>query len=207
MAYKAYIVLMSHDVYKVFLDTNVLFSKTLRDWTFLISYETQNKFFQTFTSQGVLDEWSYHWRKKHPEKDDKARQMIVDQIKKAVFEVVEGFPIHPIESYPDKHDLHVHAGALAAEVDALVTADTPLIEFGKTEAGEEQLSYDTYSPDEFLMQLTEYAPDSVFLNVYLQCEEYARKKSSDINLCQNLRAAGAPRFADYIYENIYLKLV
>lgn len=207
MAHKVYIIHMSHDVYKVFLDANVLYSKTLRDWIFLISYDTQNKFFQTFTSQGVLDEWSYHWRKKNPEKDDKSRQVIVDQIKEAVFEVVEGFQIHPIEGYPDKHDLHIHAGVTAVQADALITADKDLIKFGYSRAGEEQLSYDTLSPDKFLMQLTEYAPASVFQRVYLTQERYSRRKSSDINLCEKLRSSGAPEFADFIYINIYLKLV
>ncbi|MDT0189213.1 PIN domain-containing protein [Rothia terrae] len=199
---------MSHDVYKVFLDANILHSKTLRDWIFLLSLETGNEFFRVYTSQGVIDEYSYHWCKQHPISTDRARLKVVKQIRESVFKVVEGFPVEPVDGYPDEHDLHVHAAAEFSEVDALITNDKKLIAFGASTAGEALLSYDTLSADDFLMQLAEFLPPTLpFKNVYLFQEKYALSRKHDTNLCESLRRAGAPQFAEFIHSKVYLRLV
>lgn len=199
---------MSLDVYTVFLDANILHSKTLRDWILLLSLETENEFFRVYTSQGVIDEYSYHWRKQHPASTDEARRVVVKQIRECIFEVVEGFPVEPVAGYPDEHDLHVHAAAEFSEVDALITNDKKLIAFGASTAGEALLSYDTLSADDFLMQLAEFLPPTLpFKNVYLFQEKYALSRKHDTNLCESLRRAGAPQFAEFIHSKVYLRLV
>lgn len=49
--------------YSILLDTNILMSKTLRDWIFLLSHESEYEFFQPYVSSGILDEFGYHIRR------------------------------------------------------------------------------------------------------------------------------------------------
>ena len=49
--------------YSVLLDTNILMSKTLRDWILLLAVKSEYEFFTPHVSSGVMDEFGYHVRR------------------------------------------------------------------------------------------------------------------------------------------------
>lgn len=55
------------EVQRVFLDANILLSKTLRDWFFMLRIETGGNMFTLITSEDALVEAQYSFRKHNPE--------------------------------------------------------------------------------------------------------------------------------------------
>lgn len=55
---------------RVFLDANILYSRTLRDWFCLLSQESGFDGIELFWSEDVLAEMIYHLRKKNPHLSD-----------------------------------------------------------------------------------------------------------------------------------------
>ena len=134
--------------------------------------------------------------------DDGARQEIVTRTKK-ILTVIEGYRIKeaPV-GYPDKNDLHVHSAAVCCAADVLITDDKKLLDFAKTEKGESQLPYETMSCDDFLMQLTDYAPLKLFADTYLKQEKYWEKKKDARPIPEQLVSATAPKFATYLRQHV-----
>lgn len=196
---------MSDDIDKVVIDANILLSKTLRDWILRPCYGTGNAFYQVYLPQGVLDEFSYHWRKQHPQASDQARARIVKAIS-ACCHLVEGYDVHDVPGYPDPHDLHVHAAAVHIDADALITNDSRLLNFAQSEEGEEALSYETLTADDFLLQIATYLPAKVLAGLYLSEEEYQRKTGNPRSIPEQLKICGAPAFARYLQQNIIPRL-
>lgn len=95
--------------YSVLLDTNILMSKTLRDWILILAQESEYEFFQPYVSSGILDEFGYHMRRKTPTLDDEALETWKKQILSSTQGFISGFQVPHIPGYPDKDDLHVHA--------------------------------------------------------------------------------------------------
>lgn len=197
---------MSSDIYRIVLDTNVLLSKTLRDWILLTSLETGSLLYQVYLSQGILDEFGYHWRKQHPQYDDGVRQVYMKQIMASVAGLVEGFKVETPAGYPDEHDAHVHSAVLAAQADALITDDSKLIAFGQSCQGEDSLPYDTMSADDFLMQMAHFIPPEILDSVYLKQETYLERRKPDATVPSLLQKAGAMRFARYLQTVVIPRL-
>lgn len=51
---------MSNGVASILLDTNILLSKTLRDWIFIPNLILGKRYFDVYVTQNILDEWGYH---------------------------------------------------------------------------------------------------------------------------------------------------
>lgn len=174
----------------------------------MLCEESRNGLYQIYSSEDIITEYSHHWRRQNPEVNDASRSVKLEMMRDAFVEVVFGFEIETPVGYPDKHDWHVHSAAIACGADAIVTDDKKLIAFGESALGVQQLSYDTISVDDFLMQLTEYADPRLFATVYLKQEAYYEGKtiqgggSCDVNLPKALERAGAVKFADYLRRNI-----
>lgn len=197
---------MSSEIYQVVLDTNVLLSKTLRDWIFLTCLETRNQFYQVYVSQGILDEFGYHWRKNNPQCSDGVRQNYVEQVMKSVTGLVEGFDVSMPVGYPDEHDAHVHSAAVAAEADALITNDSRLIKFAQSPEGECTLPYDTMKADDFLVQVAEFIDPQALDRVYLMQEKYLERRDPQATVPQELQKAQAPQFARYLQTVVIPRL-
>lgn len=56
-------------VVRVFVDANVLYSRTLRDWLFLMALETSPPPYGVYWSEDVLAEVVHNLRKSHPDWD------------------------------------------------------------------------------------------------------------------------------------------
>ncbi|OHP55260.1 PIN domain-containing protein [Rothia sp. HMSC061D12] len=185
--------------YSVLLDTNILMSKTLRDWILLLALESKYEFFTPHVSSGIMDEFGYHVRRDNPSMNDAKIETWKQQILQSCESQIAGFQVESIADFPDENDLHVHAAAQHGGMHALVTDDRKLLNYASTERGEEVQSYETLSADDFLMQLTEYAPTRLFAAVCLSQESYARSKGcTEIDIPRALERAGAGQFARYL---------
>ena len=93
----------------------------------------------------------------------------------------------------------MHAAAQHGAIHALVTDDRKLLDYASTEEAQNIQNYETLSADDFLMQLTEYAHPSLFAEVYLFQESYARSKGfTEIDIPRSLERAGTGQFARYL---------
>ena len=179
-------------VYSVLLDTNILMSKTLRDWVLLLAQESNYRFFTPYVSTAIMDEFGYHTRRRNPMINDAAIQTWKHQITDSCVSIIKDFPVNKPKGYPDTND---QSGGM----NALVTNDHELLDYASTEEAQNIQNYETLSADDFLMQLTKYAHPSLFAQVYLVQESYARSKGhTEIDIPRALERAGAGQFARYL---------
>ena len=199
--------------YSVLLDTNILMSRTLRDWILILALESKYEFFQPYVSSGILDEFGYQMRRRDPTLDDGALETWKKQILSSTQGFISGFQVPLIPGYPDKDDLHVHAAADHGGMHVLITHDKKLLNFATTPEGQNVQKYETMSADDFLVQLTEYAPKSLFAQAYIYQMKYALSLGcKNIDLCKvldrtkdrqgNKQEPLAPQFARFLRTHI-----
>ncbi|MFC2763969.1 MAG: PIN domain-containing protein [Rothia dentocariosa] len=199
--------------YSVLLDTNILMSKTLRDWILMLAKESKYQLFTPYISWGILDEFGYRVRRNEPTLDDGVISTWRKQILKATGQPLEGFPVGSIEGYPDQDDLHVHAAAQYCGMHILVTDDVKLLAYASTKEAELTQNYEPFSADDFLMHLTELSSPSLFAQVYVRHVKYALSRGyKDIDVCKaldrtkdrrgNIQRPLAPTFARFLRTHI-----
>jgi len=77
---------------RVFVDANVLFSRTLYDWLFLLRIESRGRLFQIHTSWDVINEAGTRLRDDHPEWDGEGISSLMSKIQDIFDEIIEVFP-------------------------------------------------------------------------------------------------------------------
>ncbi len=176
----------------VFLDANILYSRTLRDWFALISKRSGAEGIRLRCSEDVLAEWLYHWRRKHPERADAAVGGLRTQFLRACPDaVIAGYEISPaLLEGGDTFDAHVVAAASHGGVDYLVTSN--LADF---ESLRDHFEFEIYAPDDLLCLILERRPDAV-RKALLDNIAYWSAKPGSKDVVEALIDAGAPNFAD-----------
>lgn len=139
---------------RIFVDSNVLASRTLRDWLFLLRTETY-RMFQLHTSFDVLMETVRVTRRRHPTADGKLTADLFHRLEDLLDEVLGDFDGSVDFSGPDVNDHHVHAAVLSSRADKLLTSNER--HFPETD----DLTYEVYTPDEFLVLVDDSAPHHV----------------------------------------------
>ena len=177
---------------RVFIDANVLYSRTLRDWTLLLRLTGAGGMFQLHSTHDVIAEAMYHLRKSNPLARGKVLHEVRTRIEQSLDEVVEDFD--PKITFPgsDIHDRHVHAAAVACRADKLLTCDKGFL--GLTDEVRDQLDYEIYSPDEFFLLIDDSNPMLVREVTEVQRAYWATQKRSG-GLENALIKAGCPEFA------------
>lgn len=99
----------------VFVDANVWFSRTLRDWIGMLYVTPATAPFEVRWTEDVLAEVIHSLRRQHPDWDGRRITKVRDHIART-FEVgrVEDFVVGSDYQGRDPLDAHVHAAALAA---------------------------------------------------------------------------------------------
>lgn len=180
---------------RVFLDANVLYSRTLRDWLFLIRNEA--KMYTLHATKDVIVEVLRATRQHKL----KAPGRLISDLEKRLFdsldEVFDDFP--ESESVPGiaEGDLHVHTAVLHCKADALVTNNTR--DFGDPD----DLRYELYTPDEFLCLTDDSSPVTVRRvtkkqNDYWQNRPVNKPKS----LVKALNDAGCSDFSERVNQHL-----
>lgn len=108
---------------RVLVDANVLYSRTLRDWVFLLALASgTGPLYDVLWTEDILAETVRNFRKRYP---DVPGGYVADIVEK----VREIFPEGRIRDYecppgqPDPGDAHVHGAAVAGGADILLTSN------------------------------------------------------------------------------------
>ncbi len=181
-------------MHRVFVDSNVFYSRTLRDWLGLIYLEGDQSPFVVFWSEDVMAEVVYHLRRKHPDWDGTQIATVRDRLTSS-FEVgrVTDYTVSPSDAVTDPDDLHVHAAALACDADILLTCNT------KDFVGGEH--YDVMTPDDFFVLVNRSVPAAVRAATRKQVDYWGRQ-GLEVDLPARLTAAGCDHFAGLDLEHI-----
>ncbi|MCG7433040.1 PIN domain-containing protein [Kocuria indica] len=179
---------------RVFVDANVLFSKTLMDWLFLLRLENP-AMFQVHSTEDVFAEVIANMRKKCPTAPGHRTAQRAQLIRKNMDEVLQGFPSDLDFTGTDRHDYHVHAGAVFGGADIILTCNDP----NDITTTPETEPYEVIHPDDFFLLVTDSNPACVAPIARNQIK-YWSGKSNHLQLDQALLKAGCPRFAFRIRE-------
>lgn len=190
----------------IFADANVLFSRTLRDWTLMLGMECRR--FAVVSSRDCLVETIANIRERNPEAPGAMISHIHDLIEGSLHDLITDYPGGPIEGMPDEKDWHVVHAAHEAQVKILVTEN--MKDFAPVA---HLLKFDLYCPDDLFELVWENDPAAVEELTKKQIrfwrsegERYAAEgKPAPKGLAEALRGAAAPRFAD-IVEQVVRKL-
>lgn len=98
-------------VTRVLPDANVLYSRTLRDWLFLLKLESGANMFTVATTVDILSETIARPRDANPKVDGKVMADIHDRILASVDERIDSFAIDDTWGGADEGDADVHAAA------------------------------------------------------------------------------------------------
>lgn len=184
----------------MFLDANVLFSRTLRDWIALLSLQSERTAYDLRFSEDVLAEWIYKIRLRKPEYGDQViggrRRELVDAFPGAM---VVGYNPGSVPETLDPNDRHVVAAVIQGEVDILVANDRKA---GFSEAAERH-GFDFYPADDFLMWVAHNHGALVLPVLERQLKHYNKNSivgggRSAEDLIESLRKARASSFAAHL---------
>jgi hypothetical protein len=181
---------------RVFVDANVLYSRTLRDWLMLLQLRSGGEIYSVYWSEDVLAEAIYRLRRSHPDWDGGKITYIRDLITQ-VFEGgrVDDFVVDGSFGGNDANDRHVHAAALACSADIVLSDDGGF--FSAAEYDERTAPYESYRPDEFFLLVDDSSPDLV-RKVTLEQTIHWRNKTGRADLAGPLAAAGCTRFGQRV---------
>ena len=168
---------------RVFVDANILYSRTIRDWLFALS-TSKMQMFDLFSSEDVFAEVVYHYRRRNP--------------KRELFNVVDHYDCERAQADymgADPNDLHLHAAAVDNDCSVLLTNDRKLYA-SLDESQLDGLPYSVCTADDFFCDLAESS--AVLLDQAVTCElQYWSKKCPDgvTDFADRLTRAECPRFA------------
>lgn len=186
-------------VHRVFVDSNVLGSKTQYDWLFLL--RQRSSMFALVTSDDVLDEAHRVWRRKHQTAGGEMRKRHDRLFRENFDEVLDEWDGGEASALRDLDDTHVHNAACHARVDIVLTNN--VADFGDPNA----LPYDLYAPDEFFELVSENSRQGVQAVVLEQARYWAGRLKQDgkkRSLSEALINAGCPRFASSVEQHLRL---
>ena len=179
----------------VLVDANVLYSRTLRDWLFLLKLRSDAAMFTVYATEDIIAEVLYRLRRDNPDRPGRFITGIHDRIVANIDDRITDFQIDG--SYPggDPDDAHVHAAAVASGARILLTDDSGLIDLPDEEI--EQLPYEIHTCDSFFVLVDDVAP-TVVSDVVTEQHAYWTSKPNAIDVVTALERAGCPTFANRV---------
>lgn len=189
-------------------DSNILFSRTLRDWTFLLSRNARQVIYTVHTTPDILAETIAKIRDKNPLISGQNIALIESRIRESVSSVFSDYaPTQHdwvYDSISDSGDYHVHAAASQGEISYLVTQDRGFLHL--PDDVQTLLSYEIHSADSFFCLVDDSAPAHVE-DIALEQLHYWRTKAEkdsrfNADLLKALVQAGCPKFADRISSHL-----
>jgi hypothetical protein len=168
----------------VFLDANILYSRTLRDWICLMALDSGHTAYQVRWSEDVLAEWVYRMRRARPELSDRALGGLRRRLESAFEDaMVTEYNPADVPATPDIYDRHVLAAAASVPVDMLVTSDKR----GIPAQLSRQVGVELWPPDDFLNLVADRHPTLVRRRMAHQIA-YDRDRGLETRLEQSTRS-------------------
>ena len=177
-------------------DSNVLFSRTLRDWLCLLSAE--GGLSTVHMTEDILAEVVSKYRDRFPYASGSQIERLQRHLRDHAHSVFSDYQPRPC-GIPDVGDHHVHAAAEDGKMAYLVTADRGFLDL--PEEVTQSFGYEIYSPDEFFCFADDSNPRGVRATAVEQALYWARKQDgvhSDGSLVDALRRSGCPAFAERV---------
>lgn len=177
----------------------MLFSRTLRDWLFMLRNQTAGGMYTVYATEDVIAETMYWLRRKNPKAPGTLIARVHDRIVKQLDDRITDFEIDG--SYPgsDPDDAHVHAAAVASRASVLLTADSGFTDLD--DAALDALPYEVQTPDSFFL-LVDDASGAAVREVTRQQLDYWYSTKGEADLAKHLRGAGCPEFARRIADHV-----
>lgn len=178
-------------VARVFVDANVIYSRTLRDWLMHARVVTAGNMFTLVTSEDVLNETLARLRDDNATWDGAQISNIRNRVHHVFDEVVEDFPGDVEFPGKDSGDSHVHAAAISVQATMLLCRDRGFFECS------DSLPYEPITPDDFFVLLDDAASSPVPEMVKSQLL-YWSSRGQIVKLDEKLIHAGCPGFAERV---------
>jgi predicted nucleic acid-binding protein len=186
-------------VTRVLPDANVLHSRTLRDWLFMLGIEGSGEMFNLYYTVDILAETINTIRRQNPNIDGAQMTLAIhDRIVNNMTDRITDYPPAPDAPVRDEHDRHVHAAAVGGRVDILLTCDTDFLQLD--DEIQDSLPYDIYTPDAFFVLADDSWPEVVQAVTDKQHKYWTGKGTT--NITAQLSKAGCPEFADRIRRHL-----
>lgn len=172
---------------RVLPDANVLYSRTLRDWLFLL--RNAGGMYTVQTTEDIICEVGVATRRAHPTADARRVADLVSLIRANADEVLTAYADDPGYAGSDPHDRHVHSAAASGDVDVLLTADGGF--------SFEDSRYEVYTPDAFFCLADDSQPQ-LTTKVAMEQAMYWANRPSPRPITEALARAGCPDFAERV---------
>lgn len=183
----------------VLVDANVLYSRTLRDWLFLLRNETRGGMFTVYATEDVLAETIYSYRRKNPRASGAQIGQLRTRLIQQLDDVVGNYEVDGTFRGNDPQDAHVHAAAVASGAAVLLTCDRGFMELSDRESDE--LPYEVFTPDSFF-ELVDDASAEAVIAVTREQLHYWYQQDGEVDLPLRLREADCPNFARRVSQHI-----
>jgi len=189
---------------KVFLDANILFSRTLRDWFFQLRLNSQGDLFTVATSEEAIVEVQSRLRKENPGLSGQVVSRFRNQVTDFCDEFASEYLVPEIREIADEQDWHIHAAVLKLSSDILITSDKGFLTC--REVLQESYNYEILHPDEFLVLVDDNWPSLVRRVTDLQSIYWAEKElhsgAKSRKLATMLSDAKCPAFAARVQQHL-----
>lgn len=183
----------------VFVDSSVLYSRTLRDWLFLIKLRSRGGIFTIHCSRDVIAETIARVRDKNPLMPGGQITAIFNKIEENIDDCVSEYEIERAWGGSDEGDAHVHAAAAASGAEYLLTSDRGFLDLA--ENVKDGLPYEIYAPDTFFAFIETQHP-ALINEVTREQVQYWCRRPDGQNLTEALRAAECPEFAARVLAHL-----
>ena len=186
----------------VLVDANVLYSRTTRDWLFLLRDQTRGGMFTVHATVDILAEVLYSLRRDRPDAPGWQTRRVHDLLLASLDELIEDYTVDGSWPGDDPDDAHVHAAAIACRATILLSGDKGFS--GVPADIDVLLPYEVHTADSFFTLIDDSAPDHVRA-VALQQHAYWSGRREDwqpSDLATSLAAAGCPDFSERVQRHL-----
>lgn len=183
--------------YRVFVDANVLVSKALTDWLFLLR-DASAGLYSVYTTEDVIAEVLHSMRRAKPQAPGHLTRRRSELLREFTDEIVSNCPGDLAFTGSDPDDYHVHAAPVACRAHFVLTGDSPT----HLTADAASEAYGVISPDAFFLSVTNSAPDALRPVVVDQIAYWSALKGH-MQLDEALSRAGCPEFAKRVRRELH----
>lgn len=176
---------------RIFVDANILASRTLLDWLFHFCCANP-RMFQLHSTEDVFVEAAHTMRKRYPRAGGGLIANRVEKIRAVIDEVLPDFPSEGPFTGRDVGDYHVHAAAVASHADFIPTNNDPT---DITRTPEEE-PYEVISADAFFLLVITSNPRCFKPVTRGQLEYWGNRGRGQLD--DALRRAGCEDFAQHV---------